>query len=62
MRQLKQVNNLILTGRLGMYNYNNSDHCYDMARFIGQKLDEQISVPEIWSALENRVKGYKIVD
>jgi protoporphyrinogen oxidase len=60
--QLKQIDNLLLTGRLGMYNYNNSDHCYDMARFISNKMEEGISHRQVWEALEDRVRSYKIVD
>ena len=60
--QLKQVENLLLTGRLGMYNYNNSDHCFDMAKFISERLDQGMRPAEIWSRLEDRVGTYKIVD
>ncbi len=60
--ELKRVENLLLTGRLGMYNYNNSDHCFDMARFISEKLQAGMMPREIWSGLEERVKSYKIVD
>ncbi len=60
--QLKQIENLILTGRLGMYNYNNSDHCFDMGRFISERLEAGINPKEIWNSLENHVRQYKIVD
>ncbi len=60
--ELKKFKNLLTTGRLGMFNYNNSDHCFDMGKFIAQGLSEKKSCPEIWSALEERVRDYKIVD
>lgn len=60
--QLKEMENLLVTGRLGMYNYNNADHCLDMGRYIGEKLSEGISVRNIWDGLEERVNEYKIVD
>lgn len=60
--QLKQVNNLLLTGRLGMYNYNNSDHCFDMARVIVNELEKGKNTKDVWSSLEEHIKDYQIVD
>ena len=60
--KLRQVPNLLTTGRIGMYNYNNSDHCADMGRFIAEHLTAGEAPPEIWRALEKRVADYKIVD
>ncbi len=61
-QKLKKVSNLITTGRLGMFNYNNSDHCFDMGKFIAQGLSDKKTCPDIWTALEERVREYKIVD
>lgn len=60
--QLQQIENLLLTGRIGMYNYNNSDHCVDMGRFIAEGLVQGQTPVDIWNALEQRVTNYKIVD
>jgi protoporphyrinogen oxidase len=60
--KLRQVPNLLTTGRIGMYNYNNSDHCADMGRFIAEHLAAGQPAPQIWRALEARVADYKIVD
>jgi protoporphyrinogen oxidase len=60
--RLRVADNLILTGRLGMFNYNNSDHCLDMGRFIALELQQGRNPGEIWSGLEERVRAYKIVD
>jgi len=60
--KLRLVPNLLTTGRIGMYNYNNSDHCADMGRFIAEHLAAGEAPPEIWRALESRVVEYKIVD
>lgn len=60
--KLREVPNLLTTGRIGMYNYNNSDHCADMGRFIAEHLAAGEDPPEIWRALEKRVADYKIVD
>jgi protoporphyrinogen oxidase len=60
--KLREVPNLLTTGRIGMYNYNNSDHCADMGRFIAEHLAAGEAPPEIWRALEVRVADYKIVD
>lgn len=61
-QKLKQVNNLLLTGRIGMYNYNNADHCVDMGKFIAESLGKGEGVSQIWKAISNRVANYKIVD
>jgi len=61
-RRLRGVSNLLLTGRLGMFNYNNSDHCLDMGRFIANELALGRRPPEVWSGLEDRVRSYRIVD
>lgn len=60
--RLRQAENLVLTGRLGMFNYNNSDHCLDMGRFIAQQLDLGRDAGEVWSGLEERVRSYRIID
>ena len=59
---LQQMKNLLLTGRIGMYNYNNSDHCVDMGRFIAGNLTQGQDPKKIWNNLEKRVSNYKIVD
>ena len=60
--RLKAASNLVLTGRLGMFNYNNSDHCLDMGRFIAADLAEGVAPPRIWAGLEERVRTYRIID
>ncbi|OLC58706.1 MAG: hypothetical protein AUH85_00280 [Chloroflexi bacterium 13_1_40CM_4_68_4] len=60
--RLRATPNLLTTGRIGMYNYNNSDHCTDMGRFLADGLARGERPPDIWAALEQRVKTYRIVD
>lgn len=60
--QLQEAENLLLTGRIGMYNYNNSDHCVDMGRFIAENLAAGRAPVDVWNELEQRVADYKIVD
>lgn len=60
--RLKKIINLIPTGRLGMFNYNNSDHCFDMGKFIARGLSQNQACGEIWDSLEKHVRSYKIVD
>jgi protoporphyrinogen oxidase len=60
--RLQQMDNLLLTGRIGMYNYNNADHCLDMGRFIADRLVQGLSPGQVWAALEQRVRSYRIVD
>jgi protoporphyrinogen oxidase len=61
-QKLQQVNNLLLTGRIGMYNYNNADHCIDMGKFIAESLEKGKEIDQIWKDLKERVANYKIVD
>lgn len=61
-QNLQQFNNLLLTGRIGMYNYNNSDHCFDMGKFIAERLEMGKGTKEIWKELQERVENYKIID
>jgi protoporphyrinogen oxidase len=60
--RLRVADNLVPTGRLGMFNYNNSDHCLDMGRFIAQGMASGLTPREIWDALEERVRSYRIID
>jgi protoporphyrinogen oxidase len=62
LEPVRRLENLIPTGRLGMFNYNNSDHCADMGRFIAQRLTAGDAPRQVWSALEERARGYRIVD
>jgi protoporphyrinogen oxidase len=59
---LKRYDGLVPTGRIGFYNYNNSDHCVDMGKYIAQQLEAGIATADIWSGLEQRVAAYRIVD
>jgi len=59
---LQQFSNLFLTGRLGMYNYNNTDHCFDMGKFIAEGLAMNKDIQQIRQELLKRVANYKIVD
>jgi protoporphyrinogen oxidase len=60
--RLRAAPNLVLTGRLGMFNYNNSDHCLDMGRFIADGLAAGRAPADVWTGLEERVATYRIVD
>lgn len=59
---LRRIPNLLLTGRIGMYNYNNADHCIDMGRFIAERLLVGQAPAQIWDDLAQRARSYKIVD
>jgi protoporphyrinogen oxidase len=60
--RVRAADNLVSTGRLGMFNYNNSDHCLDMGRFIASELGEGRTPRQVWSGLEERVQTYRIID
>lgn len=59
---LRGFDRLVPTGRIGFYNYNNSDHCVDMGKYIAEQLESGRSTADIWSGLEQRVAAYRIVD
>jgi protoporphyrinogen oxidase len=60
--KFKSFDNLLLTGRIGMYNYNNADHCFDMGKFISECLVKGESAGRVQEKLINRVEHYRIVD
>jgi protoporphyrinogen oxidase len=60
--RVKAPENLVPTGRLGMFNYNNSDHCLDMGRFIASEMGEGRPPRQVWAGLEERVRTYRIID
>jgi protoporphyrinogen oxidase len=60
--RVRMAENLVPTGRLGMFNYNNSDHCLDMGRFIASEMGEGRPPRQIWAGLEERVRTYRIID
>lgn len=62
LSRMREVPNLLLTGRVGMYNYNNADHCFDMGRFIAERLSAGDEPPRVMEDLERRVRDYRIVD
>ena len=61
-QSLKRYDRLVPTGRIGFYNYNNSDHCVDMGRYIAEQLQSGTATADIWAGLERRVADYRIVD
>jgi protoporphyrinogen oxidase len=61
-KELQRFDNLLLAGRIGFYNYNNSDHCLDMGRFIADNLTKGKSSRVIWQELQQRVNEYRIID
>ena len=53
--------NIITIGRYGLFNYNNSDHCLDMAQKCAEHLLKNTS-KEKWNEERNSFFKYKIVD
>lgn len=62
MDKIKSVRNLVPTGRVGLYNYNNADHCVDMGRFISERLNPAAATADLVDPLQQRVSEYRIVD
>ncbi|MEK6924563.1 MAG: FAD-dependent oxidoreductase [Candidatus Micrarchaeota archaeon] len=55
------IKGLMTLGRLGLFNYNNTDHCVDMARKAADHILSNRSVEE-WKAQREVFKKYVIVD
>jgi len=62
IHKLNSLKNVITTGRLGLSNYSNLDHCVDMGLSIASMLREGLSPNQINIKLFERVRGYRIVD
>ena len=62
IRKLEQsVGNLFFIGRLGDFNYNNSDQCLDMGYQVAQHIDSDYEMD--WETLRtDRFNKYRIVD
>lgn len=59
----KGFSNLYFAGRLGDFNYNNSDQCFDMGFSAANHIHEKGRVGEEWVLLrQERFQKYKIVD
>ncbi|MGD9124442.1 MAG: FAD-dependent oxidoreductase [Desulfarculaceae bacterium] len=61
-QSLTRFPNLILSGRLGLYNYNNADHCLDMGRIVAQRLSQGAAPAGVVQELMETVSSYRIVD
>lgn len=62
IEQVSKISNIICTGRLGMYNYNNFDHCMHMGMVIAKELKAGIKASDICRKLLDISFGYRIVD
>ena len=58
---INQISNLVTIGRPGLFNYNNMDHCIDMAFCVGEALLKG-EVKGKWPELAARFEEYRIVD
>lgn len=59
----KEFNNIYFVGRLGDFNYNNSDQCFDMGFKAAEHIQTNGHVGEAWGELRNdRFDKYRIVD
>ncbi|MFM8315889.1 MAG: hypothetical protein ACKOA8_16545, partial [Deltaproteobacteria bacterium] len=58
-----ELSNIFFTGRLGDFNYNNSDQCFDMGYKAAEQILNEGQSSESWSELrQNRFQKYRIVD
>lgn len=60
--EINKISNIICTGRLGLYNYNNFDHCMHMGISIAKGLKEGLSPSDVCSKIFNDCLEYRIVD
>ena len=58
---LDKLDNLYTIGRQGLFNYNNMDHCWDMAMKLSSHIEQNQSKEE-WIKTRKEFDSYKIVD
>jgi len=56
-----QFENFITLGRLGLFNYNNTDHCFDMAIWASAHIRSRKPIKD-WLETRKRFDDYVIVD
>ncbi len=59
--ELDEIENFYTVGRLGLFNYNNADHCIDMGKVTAELIIEEKS-QEDWKKARDYFDSYKIVD
>ncbi|MCC6933046.1 MAG: NAD(P)-binding protein [Deltaproteobacteria bacterium] len=60
--QINKLENVICAGRLGLYEYFNVDHCFDISMFIARSLAQGVLPIKINQDLLRRTDSYRIVD
>jgi protoporphyrinogen oxidase len=58
---LDSFSNVYSLGRLGLFNYNNSDHCIDMSKKAARHIHNKASKKQ-WRQLIKYFDSYRIVD
>lgn len=59
----KELNNILFAGRLGDFNYNNSDQCFDMGFKAAEQIEKSQDLGQGWGEIRhNRFEKYRIVD
>ena len=58
---LDEFENILPVGRLGLFNYNNMDHCIDMGFKTAEKITKNMGKAE-WSRIREQFYLYKIID
>ncbi len=58
---LEKFDNLLTIGRHGLFNYNNMDHCWDMAKKTAEYIEKGSDKKE-WKNIMKVFDNYKIVD
>lgn len=61
LSELDKITNLYTVGRPGLYNYNNADHCIDMAKVTADIIIKDKPRQE-WKKAQEYFDSYKIVD
>lgn len=60
--KINSIENVICTGRMGLIDYCNIDHCLEMAFYIGQSLGTGAKAPFINRGLLEKTRSFRIVD
>ena len=61
LKELDKMKGIFTVGRLGLFNYNNIDHCLDMAKITSEIILKNNGINE-WKEARKYFESYRIVD
>ncbi len=62
LNEIDKISNLITVGRLGLFNYNNMDHCMDMGFTAVNYITNGKHEGKLWAKEREKFENYRIID